>query len=60
LYGVDPNFAAAPESPTTDNTEVTQTLVERGHFSALLKEQLAGAQNRMKIDVYSRRSEHQF
>jgi hypothetical protein len=60
LYGVDPIFAATPDVSTTDNNDVAQTLIERGHFSALLKEQLARAQNRMKVDADARRSERQF
>jgi hypothetical protein len=60
LYEVDPNFAAAPDVMTVDNTEMAQTLTERSHFSALLKEQLPRVQNKMKIDANSRQSEHQF
>jgi hypothetical protein len=60
LYEVDPNFVAAPDVMTVDNTEMTQTLTERSHFSALLKEQLPRARNKMKIDANSRQSEHQF
>jgi hypothetical protein len=60
LYEVDPNFAAAPDVMTVNNTEMAQTLTERSHFSALLKEQLPRVQNKMKIDANSRQSEHQF
>jgi hypothetical protein len=60
LYGVDPNFATAPDISTIDNTDVAQTLTERGHFSALLKEQLARAQNRMKVGADAWRSKRQF
>lgn len=45
-----------PASVSADNTEVAITLEERQHFSKLLKEQLAGAQNRMKVDAGNRRS----
>jgi hypothetical protein len=56
LYGIEPYMGTMPASVSADNTEVAITLEERQHFSKLLKEQLAGAQNRMKVDAGNRRS----
>jgi hypothetical protein len=45
---------------TVDNEAVAVTLVERSNFSELLKEQLARAQNKMKMDADKKRSSRQF
>jgi hypothetical protein len=60
LYGVDSVIAAVPSGALTDNTDVAITLDERQHFSDLLKEQLARAQNRMKTQADMKRSPRQF
>jgi hypothetical protein len=57
---VDSIIAAVPSSTTIDNTDVAITLDERQHFSDLLKEQLAQAQNRMKVQADMKRSHRQF
>jgi hypothetical protein len=45
-----------PETNASDNSEVIATLEGRKHFSDLLKEQLARAKNKMKLDANTKRS----
>jgi hypothetical protein len=49
LYGVDPFLALTPTLKLTNHQEVSDILKERQIFTELLKEQLARAQNRMKM-----------
>jgi hypothetical protein len=60
LYGSEPSMAAIPKPVPTNNTDLNTTLAERHHFSELLKDHLAQAQNRMKMDANSRRPVHSF
>jgi hypothetical protein len=60
LYGSEPSLVANPEPVLTDNTDLNTTLAERHHFSELLKDHLARAQNRMKMDADSRHSVRSF
>jgi hypothetical protein len=59
LYGVEPSLGTVPETDASANSEVAETLQERKHFSDLLKEQLARAQNKMKVDADTKRSPRQ-
>jgi hypothetical protein len=43
-----------------ENNEVTALLIERQHFTDLLKDQLAKAQNRIKLHADANRTEHNF
>jgi hypothetical protein len=49
LYGYDPPFVVAPLIPSDTDNSVAQVLVERAHFTEMLKDQLVVAQNRMKL-----------
>jgi hypothetical protein len=60
LYGYDPPFAAAPHIPSDAIVDVAQLLTERAQFTLMLREQLAAAQNRMKLKVDRLRTERQF
>jgi hypothetical protein len=60
LYGYDPPFAAAPSVPSDTAVDVAQVLVERAQFTAMLREQLAAAQNRMKLRADRLRTDRQF
>jgi hypothetical protein len=60
LYGYDPPFAAAPTVPSDTAADVAQVLVERAQFTAMLREQLAAAQNRMKLRADRLRTDRQF
>jgi hypothetical protein len=57
---VDPPFAAAPLVPSDTAADVAQVLVERAQFTAMLREQLAAAQNRMKLRADHHRTDRQF
>jgi hypothetical protein len=57
---VEPVLGAVTMPVTVDNEAVAVTLVERSNFSESLKEQLASAQNKMKMDADKKRSSHQF
>jgi hypothetical protein len=57
---VEPVLGAVTMPVTVDNEAVAVTLVERSNFSELLKEQLARAQNKMKMDADKKRSSRQF
>ena len=60
MYGYDPPFAAAPTVPSDTAADVAQVLVERAQFTAMLREQLAAAQNRMKQRADRLRTDRQF
>jgi hypothetical protein len=60
LYGVEPSLGTVPETDASANSDVAETLEERKHFSNLLKEQLARAQNKMKVDADTKHSPRQF
>lgn len=60
LYGVDPSRGAVPLLHEAVHHEVSETLLERQHFSELLKERLQQAQNRMKLYADKKRSERVF
>jgi hypothetical protein len=49
LSGVDPSPCIIPTLKHTDHQDVSDMLMERQLFTELLKEQLAKAQNRMKL-----------
>jgi hypothetical protein len=57
LYGVEPSL---PAMISMDNNEDMPSLEERQQFSVLLREQLARAQNKMKVQADSKISERQF
>jgi hypothetical protein len=57
---VGPSLGIVPETGAYANSEVVETLEERKHFSDLLKEQMAWAQNKMKVDADTKRSTKQF
>jgi hypothetical protein len=60
LYGYDPPFAAAPLIPDATDADVAQVLADRAVFTEMLKEQLAAAQNRMKMQADRGRTERHF
>jgi hypothetical protein len=60
LYGYDPPFAAAPHIPSDAIVDVAQLLEERAQFTLMLREQLAAAQNRIKLKADRLRTERQF
>jgi hypothetical protein len=60
LYGYDPPFAAAPLIPDATDADVAQVLAERAVFTEMFKEQLAAAQNRMKMQANRGRTERHF
>jgi hypothetical protein len=57
---VDPSMGAVPDPMATDNSEVSVTLTKRKHFTDLLKDHLARAQNRMNLEADTKRSSRQF
>jgi hypothetical protein len=57
---VEPSLGIVPKTGAYANSEVVETLEERKHFSDLLKEQMAWAQNKMKVDADTKRSTKQF
>jgi hypothetical protein len=60
LYGVDPFLGVCPEVIPPDNQDVAATLEERKNFSEMLKQNLARAQNMMKLEADSKRTSRQF
>lgn len=56
LYGYDPVFAAAPIVAGPDST-VESLIQDRLAYSSLLRERLAAAQNRMKVQADKHRVE---
>uniref|UniRef100_A0A0A8ZG93 Chromo domain-containing protein n=1 Tax=Arundo donax TaxID=35708 RepID=A0A0A8ZG93_ARUDO len=60
LYGHEPNFGAVPDLSTTTQSSVVEMLAEREAHSELLKQQLAMAQNRMKLQADRKRTERVF
>jgi hypothetical protein len=60
LYGVDPSFGAVPSLDAADNPDVQTTLLEGQQFLELLKQNLARAQNRMKLAADAKRSDRIF
>jgi hypothetical protein len=56
LYGYDPVFAAAPIVAGPDST-VESLIQDRLAYSSLLRERLAAAQNRMKVQTDKHRVE---
>lgn len=48
LYGMEPHCGLLPDLSTTNNTVVTDILLEREAYYAFLKQQLAEAQLRLK------------
>jgi hypothetical protein len=60
LYVVDPFLGVCPEVIPPDNQDVAATLEERKHFSEMLKQNLARAQNRMKLEAVSKCTNRQF
>ena len=60
LYAHDPNMSATPVLTETTNSTVSEMLEERATHTALLKEQLAIAQSRMKHQADRKRTERVF
>jgi hypothetical protein len=60
LYGVDPSPGLLPSLKPSEHQDVTDLLKERQCFIELLKEQLAKAQKRMKMQADCNRIERQF
>lgn len=60
LYGHDPVFAAAPMIPVDGELSVAEWVKERQSYSEFLKESLASAQNRMKVQADKNRTERSF
>jgi hypothetical protein len=57
LYGVEPSIGLLPDLNNTVSSDATPTLEERHQFLELLRQQLARAQNKMKLQVDTKRSE---
>jgi predicted CopG family antitoxin len=51
LYATDPSLGLFPQLKLTDHQDVQDILKERQFFSEVIKEQLAKAQNRMKLQA---------
>lgn len=60
LYGYDPPFAVAPMISVDTCVDVSVLLAERAGFTNMLKERLAEARNRMKLQADKLRSKRQF
>uniref|UniRef100_A0A0A8ZED4 Integrase catalytic domain-containing protein n=1 Tax=Arundo donax TaxID=35708 RepID=A0A0A8ZED4_ARUDO len=60
LYGHDPNFGALSDITTATPQLVTDLVAEREAQSLALKEQLAKAQNRMKVQADRHRTNREF
>lgn len=60
LYGYDPVFAAAPMIIVDGELSVAKWVKERQSYSEFLKERLASAQNRMKVQADKNRTERSF
>jgi hypothetical protein len=60
LYGYEPVFDAAPEVAKEGDQLVDEWLAERQAYTALLKQKLASAQNRMKIQADKKRTDREF
>jgi hypothetical protein len=51
LYGYDPNIAAAPLLPQTENQNVQELMAERNAQTGLLRQHLLMVQNRIKTKL---------
>lgn len=60
LYGYEPVFAAAPGVAKEGDQLVDEWLAERQAYAALLKQKLASAQNRMKIQADKKWTDREF
>ena len=60
LYGYDPNLGLSMHLDTLDNFDAVNILKERKLQTALLREQLARAQNRMKTQADKMRTDRSF
>jgi hypothetical protein len=60
MYATDPSPGMFPQLKLTDHQDVQDILKERQFFSEVIKEQLAKAQNRMKLQVDQNRTERSF
>jgi hypothetical protein len=60
LYGYEPVFAAAPVMAKTGDQLVEGLLAERKAHSEILKQKLASAQNRMKMQADKNRTDREF
>jgi hypothetical protein len=60
LYTTDPHPGLFPHLNLPDDNEVAALLTERQCFTELLKDQLAKAQNRMKLQADANRTERSF
>lgn len=60
LYNQEPNYGMLPDFTTTDNSEVIDTLHDREMHSAMLRQNLARAQLRMKHNADSKRTPREF
>jgi hypothetical protein len=57
LYGYDPIVAAAPLLHPTDNKTVPELLADRNFHTAVIKQHLAAAQNRIKLQADKHRTD---
>jgi hypothetical protein len=55
-----PSLCSSTIVPSDTAADVAQVLVERAQFTAMLREQLAAAQNRMKLRADRLRTDRQF
>jgi hypothetical protein len=60
LYGVDPSPRLVPTLKHNDHQDVSDMLKERQLYTELLNDQLAKAQNRMKLYAENKISERTF
>jgi hypothetical protein len=60
LYGYEPVFAASPGVAKEGDQLVEEWLAERQAYAALLKQKLASAQNRMKIQAGKKWTDREF
>jgi hypothetical protein len=60
LYWYDPVIAAAPLLPLTDNKSMQDLLADRSLHIALIKQNLAATQNRIKLQADKNRTDREF
>jgi hypothetical protein len=60
LYGYDSPVAAAPMLCSSDNKSVQELITERQWFTGVIKQHLAAAQNRIKLQADKHRPDRQF
>lgn len=60
LYGYNPNVGAVPDVPADTATSVAEVIEKRELHLEALKEHLAKAQNKMKLQADNKRKDCQF